>query len=259
MPRAAGTDDAGRLKMKDLERATGVGRESIRFYIREGLLPEPERPARNVAWYDASFVERIRLIKTLQQERYLPLHVIKAIVAGDAAPPPHEVETIRALDGKLVPTRDGALAGARERLSALAARTQLPVREIRELAAAESIEIETRDGDHWVEGADIRLVELWSRFRTAGFTAERGFGPEQMRLYVDAVRMLAREELHRFAQGLAAKVEGDELVRMAEAGIELGTEVLALLRRAALLRFIARGNLPETVAAGVRPSGTGRS
>ena len=41
---------ARRLKMKDLERTTGVGREAIRFYIREGLLPEPERPSRNVAW-----------------------------------------------------------------------------------------------------------------------------------------------------------------------------------------------------------------
>ena len=39
------------MKMKELERETGVGRETIRFYIREGLLPEPERPKRNVAAY----------------------------------------------------------------------------------------------------------------------------------------------------------------------------------------------------------------
>ncbi len=44
------------MKMQDLERATGVGRETIRFYIREGLLPQPTRPSRNVAWYDESFV-----------------------------------------------------------------------------------------------------------------------------------------------------------------------------------------------------------
>ena len=34
------------MKMKELEARTGVGREAIRFYIREGLLPEPERPKR---------------------------------------------------------------------------------------------------------------------------------------------------------------------------------------------------------------------
>ena len=31
------------LKMKDLEAQTGVSREAIHFYLREGLLPEPQR------------------------------------------------------------------------------------------------------------------------------------------------------------------------------------------------------------------------
>ena len=34
------------MKMKELETRTGVGREAIRFYIREGLLPDPEKPQR---------------------------------------------------------------------------------------------------------------------------------------------------------------------------------------------------------------------
>src|SRR5215470_13833884 len=229
-----------RLKMKDLERATGVGRESIRFYIREGLLPEPERPGRNVAWYDESFVERIRLIKELQQKRYLPLQVIKAIVNGDAPPSPGEVRTLGALEGKLPPAGDAALAGRREPLAALAKRTGLPVREIRELAAIESIEIVTTADGASVEGVGIRVVELWGRFRVAGFTAERGFRTEQMRLYVDVVNLLAREELRRFSKGLTGQVTDAELVRMAEEGIRLGSEVLALFRHAALLRFIAR-------------------
>ena len=37
------------MKMAELERRSGVGRETIRYYIREGLLPERERRARNVA------------------------------------------------------------------------------------------------------------------------------------------------------------------------------------------------------------------
>jgi DNA-binding transcriptional MerR regulator len=239
---------APRLKMKDLERATGVGRESIRFYIREGLLPEPERPGRNVAWYDESFIERIRLIKELQQKRYLPLQVIKAIVNGDTPPTPRELETLDALEGKLLPAGDAALAGKRERLSALAKRTGLPVRELRELAATEAIEIVTIAGDHWIEGVGIRLVELWGRFRAAGFTAERGFPAEQVRLYVDMASLLAREELRRFTQGLAGRVSNTELVRMAEDGIRLGSEVVALLRHAALLRFIAGGHIDTASA-----------
>lgn len=233
---------AARLKMKDLERATGVGRESIRYYIREGLLPEPERPGRNVAFYDESFVERIRLIKELQQQRYLPLQVIKAVVGGDAPPSRSEVATLEALEGKLLPAGDVDLAGKRERLSVLAKRTGLPVEEIQVLATVEAIEIVRRGGDKWVEGAGIRLVELWGRFRAAGFTAERGFPAEQVRLYVDVVNLLAREELRRFTRGLAGRVDDKELARMAEEGIRLGSEVVALLRHVALLRFIASRN-----------------
>lgn len=244
-----------RLKMKDLERASGVGRESIRFYIREGLLPEPRRPGRNVAWYDESFVERIRLIKELQHNRYLPLRVIKAIVAGDAPPSAVEVEALATLDGRLPAT--GAAeppAAPRERLSALAARTGVPARDVRELADAGAMTIVTEDGDQWVEGAGVRMVELWARYRAAGFTTERGFGPDKVRLYVDMVRWLARDELREFTKGLAGRVGADELARMAEEGIRLGSEVIALLRRAALLRFIAQGNLEDPPASEPRSS-----
>lgn len=250
MPKSASAPATRRLKMRDLERATGVGRESIRFYIREGLLPEPERPGRNVAWYDESFVERIRLIKELQQKRYLPLHVIKAIVGGDTPPGPDEVETLGALEGKLQPAGDERLAGRREWLSALAARTGLPASEIRELAAAEAIELVPGDGEPWVEGAGIRLVELWARLRATGFSAERGFGPDSIRLYVDMVRLLAREELRLFTRGLAGRVDRDELVRMATEGIEIGTEVVALLHHAALLRLVAAGAIPDDAPGG---------
>jgi DNA-binding transcriptional MerR regulator len=85
---------ARRLKMRDLERLTGVGRETIRYYIREGLLPEPERPSRNVAWYDQRFVDRLALIKELQQKRFLPLHVIRRLVSGERIPPPAEIEAV---------------------------------------------------------------------------------------------------------------------------------------------------------------------
>ena len=56
------------LKMKDLETRTDVSREAIHFYLREGLLPEPERPKRNVAHYNEGHVARIKLIKRLQEE-----------------------------------------------------------------------------------------------------------------------------------------------------------------------------------------------
>ena len=247
MPRPT-TTAPNRLKMRDLERATGVTREAIRFYIREGLLPEPVRPAKNVAYYDQSFVERIKLIKDLQQKRFLPLHVIKSIVAGDQPPPPGEVEALLALDGRIAPQPSDVEAAPAERLSALAERLGLPVRELQEMAGTGAIEIVTRDGDQWLEGASVRVAELWSGFRAEGFTAERGFPAENLGLYVDMVRWLAREELRLFSRGIARPIDGDETVRMAESGIALGNQLLAVLRRETLLRFIAQGNVPESPA-----------
>ena len=42
----AAVDRPAPYRMAELERLSGVGREAIRFYIRKGLLPEPERPSR---------------------------------------------------------------------------------------------------------------------------------------------------------------------------------------------------------------------
>lgn len=240
----AAHDAPRRLKMKDLERATGVGRESIRFYIREGLLPEPDRPGRNVAYYDESFVERVRFIKELQQKRYLPLQVIKAIVAGEAAPSASEVETLLALNGKLFPQLEGARAATPEMVCALAARTGLPVREIEELGAVEVVRIVERDGERWIEGAEVRLIELWARLRQAGVSAELGFEPSQARLYVDMVRWLAREELRLFSKYVGGKVPLDQAARMAEEGIEVINQVIGVLRRQTLLRYVGEGNVP---------------
>ena len=232
------------MKMKDLERAAGVGRETIRFYIREGLLPEPERPGRNVAWYDEAFVERLVLIKELQQKRFLPLHVIRAIVGAGVPPSRDEVRTLLELDGKLFPALAGAPAPAPERLSAIARRVGIRAADIREFAAVEMIELVTRDGDQWLEEPAVRLVELWAKLREAGFDERLGFTAASFRIYVDFVRWLAREELRMFAHGLTGRVTPDVSARMAEAGINGINQMLPVLRRNTLLKYIAEGNVP---------------
>lgn len=239
--------------MRDLERATGVGRETIRFYIREGLLPQPERPGRNVAWYDQSFVARIALIKELQHKRFLPLQVIKAIVGSDADPPRNEVRALLELDGKLFRAVDGG-ASAGERLTLVAHRTGLKAAEIRQIADTGLVEIETRGGDQWLDDIGIRILELWATLRKAGYVDELGFTPANLRLYVDFVRWLAREELRIFSHGVAGRVEVEASARMAEAGINLVNQILGLFRKATILRFVAAGNVAESAEPSAPPT-----
>ena len=81
-------NENGLFKMSELAERSGVSAGTIKHYLREGLLPEPVRTSRNMAYYPPEFVERIRLIKRLQEERFMPLRLIKGVIDADRAPGP---------------------------------------------------------------------------------------------------------------------------------------------------------------------------
>jgi DNA-binding transcriptional MerR regulator len=68
------------LKIKELVQRTQIPKETIHYYIREGLLPKPRKRCKNMADYDESYIEKIRRIKELQYHHFLPLAVIKEIL-----------------------------------------------------------------------------------------------------------------------------------------------------------------------------------
>ncbi|HYI99736.1 MAG TPA: MerR family transcriptional regulator, partial [Thermoleophilaceae bacterium] len=76
----------GLLKMSELADASGVSAGTIKHYLREGLLGnggDVVRTSRNMAYYPPGFVERIRLIKQLQEERFMPLQAIRRVLDED--------------------------------------------------------------------------------------------------------------------------------------------------------------------------------
>src|SRR2546430_217945 len=86
------------LKMSELAERSGVSAGTIRHYLREGLLGDGAdivRTSRNMAYYPAEYVERIALIKRLQQQRFMPLRAegVGALLGGLAG----EVDVERAL------------------------------------------------------------------------------------------------------------------------------------------------------------------
>jgi DNA-binding transcriptional MerR regulator len=56
------------LKMKHLMEETGESKSTILFYIKEGLLPQPEKPKPNLHLYDESCINIIKFIKYLQNQ-----------------------------------------------------------------------------------------------------------------------------------------------------------------------------------------------
>jgi DNA-binding transcriptional MerR regulator len=67
------------MRIDDLSRRSGVPTRTIRYYTQQGLLPSPRLRGR-VGFYAAEHVDRLRLIKELQEKRFLPLSVIRTVV-----------------------------------------------------------------------------------------------------------------------------------------------------------------------------------
>lgn len=222
---------ARRLKMKDLEAATGVGRETIRFYIHSGLLPEPERPKRNVAYYNDEHVIRLRAIKHLQEQRFLPLSVIRTVLEHDDAGALTARDAMPGLERLLPALVDGARPEPPRPVAEVAAGAGLPESELRELAALGVVTLQPGDR---LDFRDAAIVEVWGRLRAAGFTRERGYEPSALVVYVEMARWLAGEEVGRFLEHLAGRVDADQAAALGAAGVRLGNELVGLLRTRAI-------------------------
>src|SRR5919206_1887213 len=113
------------LRISELSERSGVPVATIHHYLREGLLPEPVRTSRNMAYYPPEFVGRIRLIKQLQEERFMPLRVIRDLLEREDAEP----ERLRAMIDLEDRILERALAGERERVPAAEVRSRYEIPE----------------------------------------------------------------------------------------------------------------------------------
>lgn len=82
------------LRMAELSARSGMPRETIHFYLREGLLPRPRKGGRTVAYYGEEHLERLRTIRRLREEKYLPLAVIRRLLDAPAAAASRDVDVL---------------------------------------------------------------------------------------------------------------------------------------------------------------------
>jgi AcrR family transcriptional regulator len=72
------------LTISELEKASGIPRSTIYFYVREGLLPTAQKAAASRAIYTESHVDLLKEIARLKDEG-LPLSAIKSRLASQVA------------------------------------------------------------------------------------------------------------------------------------------------------------------------------
>jgi DNA-binding transcriptional MerR regulator len=234
-------DDArpGPYRIKDLIAKTGLTKETIHYYILEGLLPKAVKTSRNMAWYSDAHVERLQTIKELQEREFLPLKAIKAVLTGapqTQAFTPAQRKTLEMIQQKLLRREDGE-EGAWVSLTELRHRFNVTAAELRELQEAESIAVRGTGERMEVAGEDEPIVRLWTEVRDLGFTRERGFTAADVAVFVKVAKVLFEQELQLITSRLQ-DIAPEELEAMIERGFDKINEIMGLLHRKELRKFV---------------------
>lgn len=220
------------LKMKDLSKATGVSSGTIRYYVQEGILPKPIKTHRNMAYYDETYVERIRMIKELQKKRYLPLNIIKMLLESrDFSLSGEQKQLFREIERPLFEQEplggpSNARAMSREEL---ALHTGLPLKDIQGL---ETIGMIRTDQDGRFDPESVQLAEAAADLRRSGLSEELDFQVEQLQIHLDLIEFLARKEIELFTKKVAQKGLPPETVSaIARNSIQVLNKLITLLHR----------------------------
>ena len=196
------------LKMSELAQASGVSAATIKHYLREGLLGDGEevvRTSRNMAYYPPEFVARIRRIKHLQEERFMPLRVIR--------------ELLDEADRPRVPRRQIDLpANVLDRLEKLGVLSP------------------TRAG---YDPDDVRIIEAIQRFRAGGYDESLGFTVYDTVRYREALEPLVREEVEVLLERLG-ELDPERAVAIIRSGREPLRDLIGAMHSKLLLAEFER-------------------
>jgi DNA-binding transcriptional MerR regulator len=197
------------MRMAELSRRTGVPVPTIKYYLREGLLPAGERISRNQASYDEAHVRRLQLVRALVDVGGLSCAATRDVLSRIDAPD----MTVHNILGKahyaLTVARDHVEDGAWER------------------ASQEVADLISRCG--WRVGPDNparqTLTEVLATLHRLGQEDIVGLLDD----YAEAVERLATAELAMIAR----RTDLDSMVQGAVIGTVLGDILLAAMRRLA--------------------------
>jgi DNA-binding transcriptional MerR regulator len=200
----------GSVRIAELSRSSGVSIATIKYYLREGLLPPGITTAPNQADYSDTHVHRLRLIRTLVDVGRLSVSSVRAVIA--------------AIDGRKLSLHD-TLGVAVDALPPMPQRS-LPEPDL-QLALTDVSEYIGRLG--WI-GSDTSparyaLAQALVSLRRLG----RDCGPEVFDLYARHADQIATREI----ASLSAYEDRARTVEEAVVGTVVFEAALTALRRLA--------------------------
>jgi len=229
--------------MRELSEASGVSKGTIKFYIREGLIPRPTKTHPNSAYYNDTHLNAILSVKELRNKRFLPLSVIKEILGhGKDQLSIEEVRTLTLMDGRLFQNLSEQPLIKPLTLKQLRARTGASPRDIRALEEHRIVHPIEKGKRKYYEEDDIRLVEGWVKLRKAGLTDDFGIDPSNLVIYRDMVERIVVEEARLLATRLTGKVPLEKMVELVEETRLFATIIFDVLHKKKVLETFRRIN-----------------
>jgi DNA-binding transcriptional MerR regulator len=225
----------GLLKMSELAQRSGVSAGTIKHYLREGLLggtDEVVRTSRNMAYYPPEYVERIRLIKRLQEERFMPLRLIRGVLEDD----PERARALVDAGDRILERALSRREGERITAAELRRRYDLPQNVLDRL---EELGVLTPTAKGY-DPDDVQIVEAMVRFRAGGYDEALGFTVYDTLRYRDALAPLVQEEVGTLLGRLAGEVEPEQAMEIIASGREPLRELVGAMHSKLLLAELER-------------------
>jgi DNA-binding transcriptional MerR regulator len=224
---------AGMLKMSELADRSGVSAGTIKHYLREGLLGDGDqvkRTSRNMAYYPEEYVERIQLIKRLQEERFMPLRVIRELMSAD----PERASRLIELEDKILELAISQRESVRVSRAKVREAYAVPQNVLERLAELDVLTPNARGYD----ADDVAIIEAISRFRAGGYEEAIGFTVYDTLRYREALEPLVEEEVRVLLDRLAGKVDVERAVEIIASGAEPLRELIGAMHSKLLLQAL---------------------
>ena len=150
------------LKIGELAKRAKVTPRTIRFYIQEGLLPQPQRIQKNLALYDPKSVEMVKSIKKAQNERFLPLVLIRQILEQND----YDYSSLDMIEVPAVSNSGSTLNESR--LLPVLTDPQIPENVLKKLRQKKIIQKATNSQKRAYTSGDQQMLNLLSEFQKSG-------------------------------------------------------------------------------------------
>ncbi|MBT8371927.1 MAG: MerR family transcriptional regulator [Deltaproteobacteria bacterium] len=200
------------MKISQLVKRTGVPKETIHFYIREGLLRKPRKSSVNTADYNERYVDQIQLIKDLRDNYYLPIPEIKKIVKDFRKQSPSD-QAISQFYSRFFRPADRLFAKEIKGRDDFRQETGLGKKW---LAKAEEWGVITpevlEDGEALFLPDDVAIGKLMVDMDHLGFGPKDGFDPEDLRHIAEFVKNYVVSVLKKYYENNLEKLTSKEYV-----------------------------------------------